>query len=439
MLRRWNSRLQVRLDGRRARLALCQGWREKGVVQELAIECDRPDAELADVIDALGSGLAQLQEQHVLAGLLCEVTVADMWLAYDVIGGDMGQLHPRVADDVVGASFADMLGLKPDDLEVRWQAQGERRLLACALPRSALDRLRTVLVPFAVRLAKVEGELVRTFNAQRKSFSSQRALLAVARDGGTQFGLIIDGGFSAVRFQPGRRDTERLQYESMALLRCAGLDADGDVSIVADAAPDIALPDAWTQPNRSIATTLRVDRLDLDLSRTRPHVSSSGRAMLAVGMAAAFAATLYLQDALVTRARGFTEQSDLQSALSEAHGTHPDKATPKDARAAKATAAIIRDLSVPWPDLIATFESAARSNVALLAVEPASNRNELRFAGEAKSSEAMLDYLDALRGTTLREVTPVSHQVQSQTPGTPIRFQAQALWTRSISTREPSP
>jgi hypothetical protein len=76
--------------------------------------------------------------------------------------------------------------------------------------------------------------------------------------------------------------------------------------------------------------------------------------------------------------------------------------------------------------------------VALLAVEPASNRNEVRFAGEAKTSEALFDYLDALRGETLREVTLVSHQVQAQTPGTPIRFQGQALWTRSVRTKLPS-
>ncbi len=100
---------------------------------------------------------------------------------------------------------------------------------------------------------------------------------------------------------------------------------------------------------------------------------------------------------------------------------------------------MVRDLSVPWPELMTTFEAAARSNVALLAVEPAAHRNELRFAGEAKSSDAMLDYLDALRGETLREVTLLSHQVQAQTPGTPIRFQAQALWTRAVRTRDSMP
>ena len=142
MLPRSSRRLRARLDGTGARLALCRGWRERQVEQELSVDCERPDIELTDVIDALGTGLERLQEQHSLAGLRCDVIVADMWLAYDVIGGDLGELQPRVADDVVAASFADTLGLKPGELVVCWQAQSEQRQLACALPRSALDRLR---------------------------------------------------------------------------------------------------------------------------------------------------------------------------------------------------------------------------------------------------------------------------------------------------------
>jgi hypothetical protein len=433
-----NSRLRARLECHGASLTLQRGWRDPEAVQEHSFACVGPAADLGDVIETLGTCLQRLQEQHSTTGLCCDVTVADMWLAYDVIGGDLDELQPRVADEVVGASLADTLGLKPDDLVVRWQAQGEQRQLACALPRSALHRLQEVLARSGVRLGTVEGELVQTFNAQRDGLSVQRAVLAVTRDGGTQFGLIVDGAFAAVRFQPGKRNAERLQYEGTALLRCAGLAADEGVKFVADAAPDVALPEAWTQSTPSVVAGRRPRRLDLDLSSARSRVSPAGRTMLATGIVAAIAAAWYLQGALVTRDQGTHEQSELQTALSEAQGTRGDSLSPKDARAAKAAAAILRDLSVPWPDLMATFESAARSNVALLAVEPASNRNEVRFAGEAKSSEAMFDYLDALRGETLREVTLVSHQVQAQTPGTPIRFQGQALWTRSVRTKLPS-
>jgi hypothetical protein len=52
----------------------------------------------------------------------------------------------------------------------------------------------------------------------------------------------------------------------------------------------------------------------------------------------------------------------------------------------------------------------------------------VRFTAEAKNSRAMLDFLEALRTQPLREVVLVSHQVQTQTSGTPIRFQARARW-----------
>jgi hypothetical protein len=408
-------------------------------MQEHSIDCDMPAAELTDVIDALGSCLERLREQHPIAGLRCDVVVADTWIAYDVIGGDLSELHPSVADEVVGASFADMLGLKPEDLAVRWQTHGEQRQLACAMPRGALDRLRIVLGRADVRLGAVRGELVETFNSRRANLSARRAVFAVARDSGTQLGLIIDDAFAAVRFEPGTCDAERLHSEATALLRCAGLDVDDGVRFVADAAPDVSLPEVWSQPARSTPSSGRPGRLDLDLSRPRSRVSPAGRAMLAVGVAAAVAAALHLQGLLALRNRGVTEQLEVQAALSDARGVRSDTPAPKDARAAKATAAVIRDLSVPWPALIATFEAAARSNVALLAVEPASHRNEVRFAGEAKTSTAMLDYLDALRGQTLREVTLVSHQVQAQTPGTPIRFQARALWTLSARATDTTP
>jgi hypothetical protein len=280
---------------------------------------------------------------------------------------------------------------------------------------------------------------VQAFNSRRASLSTQRAVLAVARDGGTQFGLLIDGAFAAVRFEPGMRDALRLQSEGTALLRCAGLDVGDAVHFVADAAPDVALPEVWTRPAPAVASARRPPRLDLDLAAAQSRVSPTSRAMLVAGIVAAVIATLHVQDAMVARERSATEQSELHAALSQARGQRSIATSPRDARSARATAAVVRDLSVPWPALMATFEAAARSNVALLAVEPASHRNEVRFAGEAKTSAAMFDYLDALRGETLSEITLVSHQVQSQTPGTPIRFQAQALWARSVRTTDIKP
>ena len=83
---------------------------------------------------------------------------------------------------------------------------------------------------------------------------------------------------------------------------------------------------------------------------------------------------------------------------------------------------------MPWATLFVALESVAGRNVALLSIEPSAQRQEVRITAEAKNSEAMLDFLEALRGQSLREVVLVSHQIQAQAPGTPLRFQARAQW-----------
>lgn len=433
MLRRLNSRLQARLEGRGVRVVYRRGAR---VVHDVRAECDRPAAGLDDVIDALRPCLDELKAKHRIAGIRCDVVVADTWVAYDVLSGDLAEVPEGAADEVVRASLADTLGMKAGDLAVRWQPQRGERCLACALPRDAMDRLRTVLAGAEVRLGRVEGDFVHAFNERRTELAASRAVLAVVRDDGTQFGLVVDRGLACMRFEPGARGVERLQADVDALLRCAGLGAEDAVRCVADAAADAALPGHWTTRDVPVPATGRPRRLELDLARLRSAVAPLRRVTFGVGVAAAIAAGVYVQGVLAERDRTLAEQAELQAALGALRNPRAAESTPAEARAAKTAAAVIRDLTVPWPDLMATFEGAAGRSVALLAVEPTSQRNEVRFTGEAKSSSAMLDYLDALRGATLTEVTLVSHQVQAQTPGVPIRFQARALWTRPDRTAQ---
>jgi hypothetical protein len=431
-----SSRLSARLDGQGARVAL---WRGARIVQEVHAECDRAAPGLDDVIDTLSACLDELKVQRRIDGLRCDVVVADTWIAYDILGGDLVELQEGAADQVVRASLADTLGVKAEDLTARWQQQRDQRCLASALPRSAMDRLRTVLAGAGVRLRHVEGDFVRAFNERRTALAAPRAVLAVVRDDGTQFGLVVDRGLAAVRFEPGSRSAERLQGDVAGLLRCAGLGADDDVRCVADAAPDAALPDGWTTFDAPLPTAGRPRRLDLDLARSGAAMAPLRRLTFGAGIAAAIAAGVFVQGVLEERDRTAAEQSELQAALGALRMPRAGELTPAEARAAKGAVAVIRDLNVPWPELMAAFEGASGRSVALLAVEPTSTRDEVRFTGEAKSSSAMLDYLDALRGATLTEVTLISHQVQAQTPGVPIRFQARAIWTRPERTARAIP
>jgi Tfp pilus assembly protein PilN len=94
---------------------------------------------------------------------------------------------------------------------------------------------------------------------------------------------------------------------------------------------------------------------------------------------------------------------------------------------ARSAEAVVRQLTVPWAALIRTIEQAATKEVAILQLQPDAEQRVLRLTAEARSREAMFDYLrrlSAARG--LAEVHLVSHQVQRDDPQHPIQFAVQA-------------
>lgn len=97
-----------------------------------------------------------------------------------------------------------------------------------------------------------------------------------------------------------------------------------------------------------------------------------------------------------------------------------------------ARAALVRqtalELATPWADLLTSLE-AAPANVALLSVEPSANKRSITLTAEAASPGEMLGYLQALQADKhLANVVLMSHQVQLQTPGKPLRFKLHANW-----------
>lgn len=103
-------------------------------------------------------------------------------------------------------------------------------------------------------------------------------------------------------------------------------------------------------------------------------------------------------------------------------------AAPADPRAARAATVVARDLRVPWSEMLTALEAVQARDVALLGVEPSPARHDIRITAEAKTPEAMLNYVEALRSETFPQVNLASHQVQTQTPGSPVRFVVQARW-----------
>lgn len=437
MLRRLHSRLRASLGDDGASLWLVR-WQTNGnqSVEHGGVVKPQPrPTDINEVVDALAVALREASESgHDLTGLRCDVVIADAWMLYDIIEADLDDTPRRAVDDLVSAALADTGGVKPGELVTRWQRQGHARSFACALPAGALQKLQAMLQHHHVRLGSVNGELVRVFNANRHGLSPQRSVLAVSRAAGTQLGLIVEGGFAALRFEPGIKDAKPLLERSHALMRCAGFGPDQVTRYYADDTLSISDAAPWEGRTPRLSWLRRlmsrgdIARLDLDLSPTRPRVPLAGWMLLVAGALATAFAALQFQTASAERGREARELRALEASLNDPTAGAATATTAQDARSARATVAALRELQVPWATLFVALESVAGRNIALLSIEPSTQSQELRITAEAKDNEAMLDFLDALRAQSLRNVVLASHQIQTQTPGTPVRFHARAQW-----------
>jgi hypothetical protein len=430
---RWRERLHATLGADGARVRLTQrGARAVEALVEYWAECDPPAVEFAEATAALDGALQQMAAQgYAIGGLCCDVAIGDGWMLYDVFEADLDGMPRRAADELVRAALADTLGVAPGDIVAQWRREGDRSF-ACALPANALQSLRGVLERHALRLGRATGDFAIAYETRQHALGAGRHVLAVPRVAGAQLGLVVDGHLAATRFEPGIADSAALGTASRALMRCCGVPADDRTSYHSDralAATDaMAWIDAVDPPGWRERLRASVLAVPFDLARPRPRVSPWGWALLAAGALSAAVAALQFQTASGQQLHAAHALRTLEASLEETRSGRSGGGRPADTSDARAAAAVVRELQVPWSRLFSAFEAVARADVALLSVEPSAAKQEVRIVAEAKSSEAMFDFLDALGTNTLRRVTLVSHQVQSQTPGAPVRFQARAAW-----------
>ena len=172
-------------------------------------------------------------------------------------------------------------------------------------------------------------------------------------------------------------------------------------------------------------------RLRLEFAPGARHVPWLGVAMLIASGALLGAGAWELARVLAGNAR----QADTLAALearrgnATAHAARALAPEPGELARTRAVRQLAQQLVTPWADLLESLESAPNLSVALLSVEPSVAKRSLRLTAEARGAADMLDYLGALqRDTRLHSVILVSHQVQAQSPGSPLRFQIQAAW-----------
>jgi Tfp pilus assembly protein PilN len=107
----------------------------------------------------------------------------------------------------------------------------------------------------------------------------------------------------------------------------------------------------------------------------------------------------------------------------------PARAVPKERldEEVKAAEVVVRSLTLPWASLVETLEKASTRDVALLQLQPDAQNRLVRLTLEARSRQAMFDYLRRLGASrTLADAHILSHQVQIEDPQRPIQFSVQA-------------
>jgi hypothetical protein len=117
----------------------------------------------------------------------------------------------------------------------------------------------------------------------------------------------------------------------------------------------------------------------------------------------------------------------LEAAEALLGGPRPARAAPREKldEQMKSAQAIVRQLALPWPQLVDSLERASMKEVAVLHIQPDAQSRVLRVTAEARREELMLEYLRRLGGS-FAEVHLLSHQVREDDPRRPIQFSVQA-------------
>jgi hypothetical protein len=90
---------------------------------------------------------------------------------------------------------------------------------------------------------------------------------------------------------------------------------------------------------------------------------------------------------------------------------------------------VLRQLTLPWQDLLLAVETAGGRNVTLLSLEPDIERGQVKISGEARDMMVLLNYITQLeQQQAFGQVLLQNHQVQLRDPERPVRFTLLAVW-----------
>jgi hypothetical protein len=176
---------------------------------------------------------------------------------------------------------------------------------------------------------------------------------------------------------------------------------------------------------------MKTQPLHIDFAPGARRMSRGGLWLLLAGLALLAYGMFQSAQLLAQRAQAQAGIRDIEASQRSAGSATaaPLKADARQVALMRATRQAAGNLTTPWSRLLTSLGSTSGKEVALLSVEPSVAKRSVRLVAEARDPTDMLAYVASLqRDTRLSSVVLVSHQLQVQSPGTPVRFQVQAQW-----------
>lgn len=123
-----------------------------------------------------------------------------------------------------------------------------------------------------------------------------------------------------------------------------------------------------------------------------------------------------------------------------AHQSSEAQQPPLDTAQVQLVNAAIRQLNLPWAEVLSALEQSTPRGIALLTIEPDAARQELKLSAEAANLEAMLDYVTRLKQQRFfTSVDLQTHQIDEQDPQQAVRFELEARWRAGDQARGVDP
>lgn len=162
----------------------------------------------------------------------------------------------------------------------------------------------------------------------------------------------------------------------------------------------------------------------LDFSRPSTRPGLIGLVLLLVGVALLLATYADSDRLTVERDAQLGELARLEDAERVASRPKPAAVERLKLDAGEASQAkILASLNYRWQDAFAALDGAASKKIALLSIDAAQAKRQIRIVAEARKLPDALDYVAQLNAQTgVRRAVLQSHEVQTDAEFTPVRF-----------------